>query len=464
LSKSVSGHALTLGERALGTELMLELSNSNLPSMLQFASPDSLIRTMLLQLDQSLQQTVEMMILSPLDEDNPSRRRLREENAQQTTSFNRIVMHTIATYRETALSASDNDEVESQLDKFMDLAALLVSTAKRHLDHAEALSIELVEIISVSFVGSVLPVVLFALHSLLLEVKTKKLNFPRAALTGSTIFSEFNKCFESAYGTLRRSQSLSSVSPSFRGSSAGTEVVDDVVLRPVLTRSVSAELGAAVFPKFDASRSTGKITFDDSCTTCTADVFDMPDDDPIIPVIPMSVVICDVVYNIDTGAERNGNYFEVDILESDDCLILVGLLDPDDPANRSDNGPHNYGVPGNSNTSYAFLSWDGNKVTEGSPVGDSWTSLSVGDTLGCGFNMANRSIFFTRNGILLGTAFEDITTKSLSPVFALSTERSKQKIKINFGQTQPFKYTGLEVVLHPGARLTVCNIYFFYYK
>jgi hypothetical protein len=203
-------------------------------------------------------------------------------------------------------------------------------------------------------------------------------------------------------------------------------------------------------------------------TICSAEEFDMDmsDYDPTDrDKIPIVVAACNVVYNADMGAELNGNYFEVDILESDDCMIIVGLHDPDDPSNHFNTGVPDdptveQGVPGATNSSYAYLLWDGNKVTGGLPAGDSWTSLSVGDTLGCGFNMTNKSIFFTRNGSMLGTAFEDVTTKSLSPVIALLTERSKQKVKVNFGQIQPFKYIGPEVILRLGVRSTVLKAYF----
>lgn len=445
----MSGEHLTPGEKALGACLMFELSNSDLMDILKVASPDSLIRTMLLLLDLKLKKMVEVSFVSSIDEVDVDTRRMEEEVVQQLTSFNKFVMYTIGSYRDVILKSTDEKVVEEQFMKFIDLTGLLLSTAKHHLENPEILSVEVIETISTSFVGSVLPVVLFALHSLLREAKEKKLNFPKATLAASRMFSGVGRSFKAAYEILRRKQSVSTP-PLSREASADSKAGDEMSL----TRSIST--GSSSFPKLDVLRSSGRVTFNHDFTTCATELFDMSSFDPenlTADTIPLALVYCDVVYRIEEGADKTGNYFELEILESDDRRIAVGLQDPNDPANFFDPTKlDGSGLPGSSPSSYAFELAEGRKMHRKEHSDESLTSFSVGDTVGCGFNMKNRSIFVTRNGLLLGTVFENVGAKFLSPILLLSCDESKHKLKINFGRTYPFKYSGPEVVLHPAIR------------
>jgi hypothetical protein len=441
----VTGEQLTPGEKTLGACLMFELSNCDLVGILKFASPDSLIRTMLMLLNLKLHKMIEVSFVSSIDEVDADTRRMEEELEQQLASFNKFVMYTIGMYRDVILKSTDENVVDENFIKFIDLTELLLSTAKSHLENPEILSAEVIEILSSSFVGSVVPVVLFGLHSLLREAKERKLIFPKATLAASRIFSDVGRSFEAAYGLMKLNQSMSAP-PLSREPSADSKTGDEMTL----THSTSMGTVSSTFPKFDVLRSFGKLRFSDDFTTCEAERFDMSTFDPS-NCVPLSTVYCDVVYSVEAGADKTGNYFELDILDSGDRNIAVGLHDPNDPSNCVDltNGS---GFPGSSPSSYAFDLCGGRKVhNKQDYVIESLTSFSMGDTVGCGFNMENRSIFVTRNGKLLETAFENVSAKFLSPILMLSSERSMQKIKINFGQTQPFKYSGPEVVLHPGV-------------
>lgn len=430
---------------------MEELSNSNLMAMLQFASPDSLIRSMLLQLDKGLQTTIEMSILSCDGVDDVNRRRLEEENAQQTSSFNRIVMHSIGNYRDAILKSTDSEIVETQLAKFIDLAQLLVTTAKRHLENAEVLPVELFEVIASSFVGSLLPIVLFSLHSLLREAKEKKLTFSKAALSAVRIFSDFGKSFVNVYGTLKRIQSTASSvlsrEPSAAESSAQTML---------LGRSVSADLSSCATPKFDVIRSSKSITFDETSTDMfiSAEQFDMDTFDEDLGVSndrgPIALALGDFVYSVEDGAEKSGNYFELSVVESEDMHIVFGLSDCSVSSNVTITSETPC-IPGGTDSSYGFSMESGQAFHNQLEIGPSSSTYHVGDIAGCGFNMRNKTVFFTRNGSLLSESLiENITTKSLTPAIAMVTEGSKHKLSINFGQ-KPFQYSGPEVVLPSAA-------------
>lgn len=71
------------------------------------------------------------------------------------------------------------------------------------------------------------------------------------------------------------------------------------------------------------------------------------------------------------------------------------------------------GMPGWHPRSYAYHGDDGNKFIENSSGEDYGPTYGMGDVVGCGLDLANSSVFFTKNGKKLG---------EYQPV--LSTERA----------------------------------------
>ncbi|KAG5986470.1 hypothetical protein E4U54_005403 [Claviceps lovelessii] len=63
--------------------------------------------------------------------------------------------------------------------------------------------------------------------------------------------------------------------------------------------------------------------------------------------------------------------------------------------------------------------------------------FNTGDVIGCGVNFLDHTVFFTRNGVNLGTAFHDVTRSKLYP--AVSLKKPRERVTVNFGQS-PFVF------------------------
>ena len=96
-------------------------------------------------------------------------------------------------------------------------------------------------------------------------------------------------------------------------------------------------------------------------------------------------------------------------------------------------------MPGWVVHSYGYHGDDGRKFGANSTPGD-WSLFTVGDIIGCGFDMTRRAIFYTRNGELLGDGFTDVDDPLLWPIVGFSNRNEGViKVSINFG-VKPFVY------------------------
>ncbi|KAJ2233931.1 hypothetical protein IWW45_003802 [Coemansia sp. RSA 485] len=119
-------------------------------------------------------------------------------------------------------------------------------------------------------------------------------------------------------------------------------------------------------------------------------------------------------------------YYEVFIKSRGQSgYIGVGLTQPNAPLTR---------LPGWDPGSWGFHGDDGNCFGgdgRGRPYGPGFKS---GDTVGCGMDFTTQRIFFTRNGVFLGYAFDSVdTSKPLYPCVGMRTQG--EHVLANFGRS-----------------------------
>lgn len=120
-------------------------------------------------------------------------------------------------------------------------------------------------------------------------------------------------------------------------------------------------------------------------------------------------------------------------------------------------------LPGWEKNSYGYHADDG-CIFSSSATGQSYgPTFSTGDVVGCGLNLISRSIFFTKNGINLGTATSDLPVSlflvvlgwSVSsplqanlPLFpAVGLQTPGEIVEANFGESPfVFDFEGLLAV------------------
>jgi len=96
-------------------------------------------------------------------------------------------------------------------------------------------------------------------------------------------------------------------------------------------------------------------------------------------------------------------YFEIKVIsKGKNGYIAVGVADDKVKLAR---------LPGWDENSYGYHGDDGNVFT-GSGTGVNYgPTFTTGDIIGCCFDLVARTIFFTKNGENLDTAFEDVSPK-----------------------------------------------------
>lgn len=130
-------------------------------------------------------------------------------------------------------------------------------------------------------------------------------------------------------------------------------------------------------------------------------------------------------------------------------------------------------LPGWEKNSYGYHADDG-CVFSSSATGQSYgPTFTTGDVVGCGLNLILRSIFFTKNGINLGTAISDLPVNNSLiwshtynawfcvqgnlPLYpALGLQTPGEVVEANFGESPfLFDFEGLLVVrVHVGVMCT----------
>jgi hypothetical protein len=66
--------------------------------------------------------------------------------------------------------------------------------------------------------------------------------------------------------------------------------------------------------------------------------------------------------------------------------------------------------------------------------------FTTGDVIGCGYNNITKEIFFTKNGCLVGVAFENVSLPSTGMFATVGLAGPGERVALNFGQT-PFAFS-----------------------
>ncbi|KAI9887354.1 MAG: hypothetical protein M1823_000870 [Watsoniomyces obsoletus] len=91
-------------------------------------------------------------------------------------------------------------------------------------------------------------------------------------------------------------------------------------------------------------------------------------------------------------------------------------------------------LPGWEGQSWAYHGDDGKSFCCSSQGREYGPRFGMGDVIGCGVNFRTASAFFTKNGVMLGTAFRDVPrSKHLFP--SVGMKRPGEHVRANFGQT-----------------------------
>ena len=85
---------------------------------------------------------------------------------------------------------------------------------------------------------------------------------------------------------------------------------------------------------------------------------------------------------------------------------------------------------------YGYSGFDG-RISTPRHMADYNEPYTKNDVIGCGVNFIDGSVFYTKNGIFLGTAFRDIQGCDIIPAIAL---RPGNTVKTNFGIYEEFVY------------------------
>lgn len=142
-------------------------------------------------------------------------------------------------------------------------------------------------------------------------------------------------------------------------------------------------------------------------------------------------------------------YFEVEVLRHGaDELVIVGVCDEDTSLSK---------IPGAEPSTWGYHSDDGRVSASQGPGKQYGPKIAEKDVIGCGINFRKNSVFYTRNGVPLGTAFQDVRGSALYASIGL---RSGEHVTTNFGHKEfyfdidKYVYDEKQKVLRDAARAT----------
>ncbi|PAV77524.1 hypothetical protein WR25_02549, partial [Diploscapter pachys] len=123
-------------------------------------------------------------------------------------------------------------------------------------------------------------------------------------------------------------------------------------------------------------------------------------------------------------------YYEVTIVKGQlGCYMGIGVCSKEIRNDR---------LPGWDNKSYGYHGDDGNFFNRSGNGTEYASKFGAGDVVGCGVNLIQRRIFFTKNGKHLGVACKNMEdVKELYPIVGLQSP--DEIIDVNFGQ-KPFLF------------------------
>ncbi|GET00325.1 glucose-induced degradation complex subunit VID30 [Rhizophagus clarus] len=117
-------------------------------------------------------------------------------------------------------------------------------------------------------------------------------------------------------------------------------------------------------------------------------------------------------------------YYEINVIDKGTRGIIgLGFCEPNIRLG---------GMPGWDYRSYGYHGDDGQKFASSGKGSSYGPTFTTGDTIGVGINFYNNTMFFTKNGIHLGTAFTDVDSNVLYPVIGMRSLR--ECVVVNFGQ------------------------------
>ncbi|OAD03578.1 hypothetical protein MUCCIDRAFT_178831 [Mucor lusitanicus CBS 277.49] len=121
-------------------------------------------------------------------------------------------------------------------------------------------------------------------------------------------------------------------------------------------------------------------------------------------------------------------YYEITIVSmGNDGLFAVGLCNASHALDK---------LPGASLGSFGYHGQNGQTYKQNAQGTAYGPTYAHGDVIGCGVNYFDGTVFFTKNGISLGVAFDsiDLSSQVLYPCIGLSTQG--EKMTANFGHAE----------------------------
>lgn len=136
------------------------------------------------------------------------------------------------------------------------------------------------------------------------------------------------------------------------------------------------------------------------------------------------------------SSSRTDLHGDVNAINRQSASILRSTLDSSSSAGSSSGNNQSSRGNGFDKGSFGYCGTDG-YITDGTHYKSFGKQYGRDDVIGCGVNYVDGTIFFTKNGVNLGTAFTDVHDIDLVPHIAL---RPGNSVRTNFGLHEEFLY------------------------